>query len=99
MILYWPARSVVVDRVFSIRAGLETSTVTPGTTAPLESLTVPAMAVSWADTALDTPTRQTNVKSERPTTLTIQCLLSGDDALENQLGMQGGDVTTAADGT
>src|SRR5262245_5642600 len=77
MILYWPARSVVVDRVFSIRAGLDTSTVTPGTTAPLASLTVPAMAVSWADTALDTPKRKRSVKSERLTGLTIPASCAG----------------------
>src|SRR5262245_1534249 len=39
--LYWPLPSVVADRTFSIRAGLDASTVTPGNTAPDESRTVP----------------------------------------------------------
>jgi len=43
MILYWPSLSVTTLRVFSISAGLEASTVTPGTTAPDASLTSPAM--------------------------------------------------------
>jgi len=34
--------SVTTDRTFSINAGLEASTVTPGKTAPEVSLTVPA---------------------------------------------------------
>src|SRR5262245_14673261 len=42
-ILYWPLPSVVADRVFSMSAGLDASTVTPGRTAPDASLTVPAM--------------------------------------------------------
>src|SRR5258706_9390158 len=49
MILYWPEPSVVADRVFSIRAGLATSTVTPGSTAPDVSFTVPAIVPVWAD--------------------------------------------------
>ena len=36
---YWPALSVTADRVFSISAGLDASTVTPGSTAPDASLT------------------------------------------------------------
>src|SRR5262249_3966082 len=42
--LYSPLSSVVVVRTFSIRAGLDASTVTPGSTAPELSLAVPAMA-------------------------------------------------------
>jgi glutamate/tyrosine decarboxylase-like PLP-dependent enzyme len=45
-----PAVSVTVPRDFSIRAGLETTTVTPGTTAPDASVTVPATA-AWAKAA------------------------------------------------
>ena len=44
-ILYWPAPSVTLERVFSMSAGLLTSTVTPGSTAPDVSLTVPAIAL------------------------------------------------------
>jgi hypothetical protein len=39
---YWPLPSVVVVRVFSMRAGLDASIVTPGSTPPDASRTVPA---------------------------------------------------------
>ena len=42
-IRYRPAPSVTVLRTFSISAGLAASTVTPGSTAPEASLTMPAM--------------------------------------------------------
>src|SRR5262245_28095152 len=45
MILYWPSESVTPVRLFSISAGLAASTVTPGRTAPLVSLTTPAIAL------------------------------------------------------
>ena len=38
MIWNWPEPSVTADRVFSMSAGLDTSTVTPGSTAPEVSL-------------------------------------------------------------
>src|SRR4030095_7941293 len=38
---YCPASSVSAVRTFSMRAGLEASTVTPGSTPPDSSLTVP----------------------------------------------------------
>ncbi len=44
-ILYCPCESVTADRVCSISAGLATSTVTPGITAPVVSLTTPAIAL------------------------------------------------------
>src|SRR4051812_14433958 len=47
-ILYSPRSSVMTERTFSIRAGLEASTVTPGSTAPLVSFAEPAIAVSCA---------------------------------------------------
>src|SRR5580704_17754608 len=40
---YWPVPSVTTERVFSVKAGLDASTVTPGRMAPDESLTTPAM--------------------------------------------------------
>ena len=40
---YWPEPSVTAVRVFSIRTGLATSTVTPGSTAPDMSLAVPVI--------------------------------------------------------
>src|SRR4051812_40691696 len=42
-----PEPSVTADRVFSIRAGLDTSTVTPGMIAPLASWTRPEI-LAWA---------------------------------------------------
>ena len=56
MILYAPLSSVMVDRDFSINAGLLASTETPGRTAPLWSFTMPVI-VLWARTsthAMDT---------------------------------------------
>ena len=40
---YWPVPSVTTVRTFSVSDGLEASTVTPGRTAPDESLTTPAI--------------------------------------------------------
>ena len=40
---YWPVPSDTAERVFSVRAGLATSTVTPGRIAPDESLTTPVI--------------------------------------------------------
>src|SRR5436305_11886140 len=48
MISYAPRPSVTVVRVFSMRAGLLASTVTPGSTAPELSLTTPAIEAPWA---------------------------------------------------
>ena len=58
---YCPSPSVIADRTFSISTLLAASTVTPGRTAPLESLTVPAIAL-WAHTdgAEATSTPNTN---------------------------------------
>ena len=41
---YWPRLSVTVERTLSMSAGLAASTVTPGSTPPEASLTVPVMA-------------------------------------------------------
>src|SRR5437763_4733952 len=51
-IRYCPVESVTAARVFSSSTALAASTVTPGNTAPDESLTTPASAV-WAYAALD----------------------------------------------
>src|SRR5688572_13479981 len=62
-ILKLPWSSVVAERDFSIRAGLEASTVTPGSTAPVVSRTVPAIApvdADCAETAPESMTRQAN---------------------------------------
>jgi hypothetical protein len=44
-IRYWPDSFVMAVRAFSMSAGLLASTVTPGNTAPLVSLTTPAIAL------------------------------------------------------
>src|SRR6185436_8527319 len=46
-IRYWPVPSVTAERTFSISAGLEASTVTPGSTAPDVSRTRPVIE-AWA---------------------------------------------------
>ncbi len=46
---YVPEPLVTVERVFSISAGLETSTVTPGSTPPDASLTVPVIVLVCAE--------------------------------------------------
>src|SRR5262245_31492064 len=46
--LYRPSLSVTMLRVFSMSAGLDASTVTPGSTAPDVSLTTPAMPLADA---------------------------------------------------
>jgi hypothetical protein len=41
--LNWPLASLITLRDFSMSAGLDASTVTPGNTAPVSSFTLPAM--------------------------------------------------------
>src|SRR5262245_7782316 len=48
-IRYWPVLSVVVEREPSMSDGLDTSTVTPGRTAPDGSFTIPAIALCAND--------------------------------------------------
>jgi gentisate 1,2-dioxygenase len=48
MIRYCPALSVAAALVPSMSAGLEASTVTPGSTAPDESFTTPAIPLCFA---------------------------------------------------
>ena len=50
-IVYRPAPSVTVARTPWISAGLLASTVTPGSTPPVSSVTLPAMAPVWASAA------------------------------------------------
>src|SRR5713226_1297842 len=61
MILYSPAASVTAVRSRSIRTGLLASTVTPGSTAPVVSLTEPAIALC-AETDTGTSNATTNAK-------------------------------------
>jgi hypothetical protein len=44
-ILYCPAPSVVTLRLFSMSTSLDASTLTPGSTAPDRSFTIPPMAL------------------------------------------------------
>ncbi len=53
---YSPEPSVTVERVFSMRTGLDVSTVTPGSTAPDESLTTPVID-AWANASVGNRTR------------------------------------------
>src|SRR5258705_2206950 len=60
---YWPPPSVTTDRAFSMSAGLEASTVTPGSTAREASFTTPVMeacanAADGIRRASSTATRQ-----------------------------------------
>src|SRR5262245_49252246 len=50
----WPAALVTMVRVFSMSAGLEASTDTPGSTAPDASLTTPTMD-AWANDVTGMP--------------------------------------------
>src|SRR5687767_13419142 len=48
---YWPVPSLTALRTFSMRTGLDASTVTPGSSAPDVSLTVPVMVACAQTTA------------------------------------------------
>src|SRR6187402_749173 len=60
MIWYWPEPSETADRVFSMRAGLDISMVTAGSTAPEVSLTTPAIVACWANAAAGNKARHRN---------------------------------------
>src|SRR5437762_3559905 len=62
--VYTPAPSVTTVRDFSISAGLEASTLTPGSTAPEASLTTPEiLACPCAFAIVGTSTTQTNTNA------------------------------------
>src|SRR5713101_7014692 len=70
--LYRPSLSVTTLRTFSINAGLAASTVTPGSTAPDVSFTVPAIPLAvpcWAD-AVDDNSADMTMPRPMPTTFT-----------------------------
>ena len=67
MIRYWPLPSVTTVRTFSLRFGLDASTVTPGNTAPDVSRTTPVID-AWAYDATGTTRSDTHAMT---TTLTI----------------------------
>src|SRR5688500_10386657 len=62
MIWYWPELSEIVERTFSISAGLDASTVTPGSTAPDESFTTPVMD-AWAAASAGSNSSQRNAET------------------------------------
>src|SRR5687768_6042893 len=70
---YWPDPSVTTDLTFSISAGLDASTVTPGSTAPDASLTCPAID-AWAYAATG---------SRRNNGITISVLRTPDSLCNN----------------
>ena len=66
--LYSPWPSVTTVRTFSISAGLEASTVTPGRTRPVASRTTPAMLLDcWAAAARATSSAQRTRHARLPT--------------------------------
>src|SRR6185295_6009477 len=73
---YRPLLSVVTDRTFSIRAGLDASTVTPGRTAPDVSLTTPAMVPLWSVWADPTAARPVMVATSKIATRTVCSFIS-----------------------
>src|SRR5438876_4180097 len=72
---YWPVLSVTALRLFSISAGLDASTVTPGSTAPEASFTTPVME-AWANARAGTSTRSRNAPN---TTCDLRMQLSPFD--------------------
>src|SRR4029078_6383992 len=75
-----PRSSVTAVRTFSMSAGLEASTVTPGSTAPDASLATPAMeACAWAEEGRSARQVNTNRTLNR-LTRRIGCLLRDTDA-------------------
>src|SRR6185436_7051469 len=72
---YWPDSLLVADRVRSMSAGLVASIVTPGSTAPLVSLTTPAMALcALALRGRTVKPRMTTTREMKRTPLDISCL-------------------------
>ena len=57
--MYRPSPSVTVERLFSISTGLDASTLTPGSTAPDVSFTIPVND-AWAYAAAGTNARHRN---------------------------------------
>src|SRR5215475_10761489 len=65
-----PLPSVTLDRTFSMSAGLDASTVTPGSTAPDASLTTPAID-AWAYTTDGTRMHDSSTPASTLPTLRI----------------------------
>src|SRR6188474_316719 len=93
MIWYWPDPSVTAARVFSMRAGLDTSTVTPGSTAPEVSLATPAIVACWARAAAGNKARHRNA----PANMASARFILPPEGLV-QTGSDGADVTPVPEG-
>src|SRR5262245_64300723 len=65
MMRYWPVASVTTVRVFSMSAGLDASTVTPGSTPPEASRTVPVSEPCANTEAGNSKTNRTRRHFER----------------------------------
>src|ERR1051325_5737457 len=89
MIRYWPLPSVTAERVFSMSAGLDASTVTPGRIAPEASLTVPVRVACANTVAGSSKTTRTNrhfltVRIETPVLLFRIAVQTQDSACKPQ---------------
>src|SRR5215831_19208256 len=80
---YWPVPSATAVRVFSMRAGLATSTVTPGSTAPDVSFTTPVID-ACANASVGNRTRQANMPNVFATFTTL-CLLTNEEVFVEQV--------------
>jgi hypothetical protein len=74
-----PDPSVVAVRTRSMSAGLATSTVTPGSTAPDVSLTSPAIPLVWADAASGRSSAKTDPTNIRNASLRMLKASSEND--------------------
>src|SRR5512138_2022784 len=64
--LYRPSPSLMTLRTFSISAGLDASMVTPGSTAPDESFTSPAIPLACCAQAVDASSTIATAATSRP---------------------------------
>src|SRR5215813_6409186 len=84
MILYAPEPSETATLLFSMRASLAASTVTPGSTAPDESFTTPAIAL-WAWATDGSASRHTSAARPKQTFLIIRSSLTVDPRKRREL--------------
>src|SRR5205809_7894235 len=79
---YWPDPLVTTERVFSMSAGLDASTVTPGMTALEESLTVPTIEDwAWAMAGMATSATRTRIAFTNLSIVTSKVLTALPGAL------------------
>src|SRR5262245_53564352 len=89
MMVYRPSSFVTAVLDFSISAGLEASTVAPGSTAPVVSLTTPAMPVVCAETSTSARKATANaaVSSAATVPLTVRVLTVTSGLLSHESAM------------